>query len=85
MFFHIYPRFSLFSSISARQAKGKLSLPYFNLHGGYKWPGAWSNSEGHANITMTGIEMTLDLFFGISDVGLLSVEPKVRRTYLALC
>ncbi|MPC11230.1 hypothetical protein E2C01_003893 [Portunus trituberculatus] len=74
---HASPRYVQLFPASRRQAKGKLSLPYFNLHGGYKWPGPWSNSEGYANITMIGIEMTLDLFFGINDVGLLSVEPKM--------
>ncbi|KAK8391226.1 hypothetical protein O3P69_017120 [Scylla paramamosain] len=68
-------------NLTSLSAKGKLSLPHFNLNGGYKWPGPWSNSEGHANITMTGIEMTLDLFFGISDVGLLTVEPKMDLEY----
>lgn len=68
-------------NLTSLSAKAKISLQYFNLNGGYKWPGPFSNSEGDANITMREIEMTLDLFFGISDVGLLSVEPKMDLEY----
>lgn len=50
-----------------------------NFQGDYEWPGYWSNSEGFANITIVGIEVSLDVFFGINDIGLLSVDPKVSR------
>ncbi|KAG0719593.1 hypothetical protein GWK47_050120 [Chionoecetes opilio] len=68
-------------NLTTLSAEAKISLPWFNFQGDYEWPGYFSNSEGFANITIVGIEVSLDLFFGIDDVGLLSVNPKMTLEY----
>lgn len=68
-------------NLTSLSATAKVSLPWVNLEGDYEWPGYWSNSEGFGNITMVGIVVTLDLYLGVNDVGLLSVEPKMDLQY----
>lgn len=60
----------------------RISLPAINVQGQYSWPGWWSTSEGGANITMTGIEVLLDMMLSVSDSGVLMVETlKITLTY----
>lgn len=68
-------------NLTSLSAKSKVSLPLLNFQGDYLWPGYFSNSEGFANITIVGLEVSLDIYFGINDIGLLSVDPKMNFEY----
>lgn len=63
----------------------RVSLPAINVQGQYEWPGWWSTSTGDANITMTGIQFSLEVALGINDDGILTADTvTITLTYVEL-
>lgn len=52
----------------------RISVPKINVLGQYEWPGWWSTSAGSANITISDIQLALNLQLGINTKGLLMVD-----------
>ncbi|KAG7173632.1 uncharacterized protein LOC121860290 [Homarus americanus] len=69
-------------NLTSFSGKVKISLPVINLQGQYSWPGWFSTSQGATNVTMVGIEVTVDLYLGVNSDGILNLDDlKITLTY----
>ncbi|KAK3853698.1 hypothetical protein Pcinc_039776 [Petrolisthes cinctipes] len=61
-------------NITSLSAMTRITMPFLNIFGDYDWPGYWGSSSGEANITLVAIQATTELYLGVNNQGLLTVE-----------
>ncbi|CAL4164437.1 unnamed protein product, partial [Meganyctiphanes norvegica] len=63
----------LMVNLTSLKAMVRITVPFINIIGDYSWPGYFCTSEGTTNITLKGIEVTVEAELDISSVGVLQV------------